>query len=893
MGQIMKTTNGQAADTMSRPPFAEYRSAGLSCIPVKGDGSKAPAVSSWKQYTKRLPSEALVKRWTEKAAGIGIIGGAVSGNLEILDIDEPELTAPFTEAIGLQAPELYPKLTRIRTPRRNWRGKSGGHLIYRCETSVDGNLKLAMSAPEPEVDADGGPVVNPKTGRQNKKPRVQLETRGEGGYALAVGCAPSCHPTGNLYEHVGGPPLTELTVITEAERKILHDTARSFDHSAGNAHVDEPVPGYEKSKPGDSPGDAFNHQTTWPEILEPFGWTRHATYGDITQWCRPGKTGACSATTGIRSTAGNELLTVFSTNACPFEGAKPDGRPGVTYNKFSAYALLNHEGDFSAAAKDLLAKGFGTPSAYGKQRRAKSQPPPPPSNGKKLPTITVSVDEDRVIDETIRAVAKDKELFQRCGRLVQVVRDAAPPRGISRQQNAPRIGPITFARLQELEAKNARFAVPVSKTEVELKHPPQWLTNSVLARCQWKGIRRLEAIVESPTLRADGTILQASGYDESTGLIFEPRTKFPEIPAEPAEQAVQQAREDLLEVVQDFPFKSDAHRAAWLSGLLTPLARYAFAGPSPLTLIDANIRGSGKSLLADVTAIIAAGRPMSRMTQPRDEEETRKRITSLALAGEPLILIDNIAGAFGDASIDAALTGTTWSDRVLGKSEMATGIPLYACWYATGNNVVLKGDTSRRVVHCRLESVEENPEERSGFVHADLASWVAQERPRLTAAALTILAGYCAAGYPDMDLKPWGSFEGWSSLVRSAVAWCGLPDPGENRRELAEQADTEIAALALLIEGWATVDPAGDGMTVASVVDAINDYQKNHFATIPTEFQQLRDAISELVPASGGRFPSARAVGRKLTHLRQRVIGNRYLDSKTSRIGNLWYVKTV
>jgi hypothetical protein len=525
--------------------------------------------------------------------------------------------------------------------------------------------------------------------------------------------------------------------------------------------------------------------------------------------------------------------------------------------------------------------------------RKKTSSPPPPADGKTLPKIIIGVDEDRVIDETIAAVAHDPELFQRCGRLVQVVRDAAPPRGISRPQNAPRIGPVTFARLQEFEAKNARFEVAISESETEFRHPPQWVTNSVLARGQWKEIRRLEAIVESPTLRSDGTILHKPGYDESTGLIFEPRVAFPEIAAEPTEQAVYRAREDLLEVVQDFPFASDAHRAAWLSGLLTPLARYAFAGPSPLTLIDANIRGSGKSLLADVTAIIAAGRPMSRMTQPRDEEETRKRITSLALAGEPLILIDNIAGAFGDPSIDAALTATTWSDRVLGKSEMATGIPLYACWFATGNNVVLKGDTSRRVVHCRLESIEENPEERSGFVHADLVSWVTQERPRLTAAALTILAGYCAAGYPDMDLKPWGSFENWSALVRSAVAWCGLPDPGETRRELAEQADTEIAALAQLIDGWATVDPAADGMTVASVVDAINDYQKNHLATMPEEFQQLRDAISELVPTRGGRFPSSQAVGRKLTHLRRRVIANRYLDSKPSRIGNLWYVKTV
>ena len=88
----------------------------------------------------------------------------------------------------------------------------------------------------------------------------------------------------------------------------------------------------------------------------------------------------------------------------------------------------------------------------------------------------------------------------------------------------------------------------------------------------------------------------------------------------------------------------------------------------------------------------------------------------------------------------------------------------------------------------RLESPEENPEERTGSRHPDLLAWVRQERPRLTVAAMTILRGYCVAGRPDMGLTPWRSFEGWSDLVRQSIVWCGLPDPGETRQELAGQA---------------------------------------------------------------------------------------------------------
>ena len=86
----------------------------------------------------------------------------------------------------------------------------------------------------------------------------------------------------------------------------------------------------------------------------------------------------------------------------------------------------------------------------------------------------------------------------------------------------------------------------------------------------------------------------------------------------------------------DFPFAKPEHRAAWLAFVLTPLARHAFSGPSPLFLIDANTRGSGKSLLADVGGILATGTTLARMSNPRDDEECRKRITALALAGDSM-----------------------------------------------------------------------------------------------------------------------------------------------------------------------------------------------------------------------------------------------------------------
>jgi len=527
---------------------------------------------------------------------------------------------------------------------------------------------------------------------------------------------------------------------------------------------------------------------------------------------------------------------------------------------------------WTAAEEDIREKAFerATAKAQKTSDRRSSKPASKPER-----EIIIGTDESRVIDEAAKALGTCQNIYQRGGTLVQIVDGGKPPKGIARSKDAPHIAIAKSARIRELLADAAVWLRPAEEDKFEPVHPPEWAVKGLEARGQWPNIRHLEAVAESPVLRANGTVLQMPGYDVETGIMFLPDGKFQPVSEIPSRDDAIRSKDALLEVVEDFPFAGEAHRSAWLASVLTPLARYAFDGPSPLFHHDANVRGCGKSLLTDATAIITTGRPMARMSLPRDDDEIRKRITALALAGEPEILIDNIAGSFGSPSLDAALTATSWSDRILGQTAMAAGIPLYATWYATGNNVVLVGDTARRVVYIRLESPEENPEERGGFTHPDLLGWVRQERPRLIAAALTILAGYCAAGRPDLRLTPWGSYEAWSGLVRQAVAWTGMPDPAVTRAELASQSDREAVALRRLIAGWEEIAPMGRGMTVAAVL--------RELATCHDQYDALRDALFELAPPRDGKTLNPRSVGMKLHHLRRRVVGGKFLDRKDNR----------
>ena len=138
------------------------------------------------------------------------------------------------------------------------------------------------------------------------------------------------------------------------------------------------------------------------------------------------------------------------------------------------------------------------------------------------------------------------------------------------------------------------------KDQLVDRYPPRELAADILALHEWP-FPTLHAVVESPTLRPDGSILDQPGYDPSTGIVYVPSVDLdmPEIPAKPSPKSVGRARRLLRELIQDFPFVDAADRTNMLALLLTPVVRPAIAGPVPLALLDAPSAGTGKSLLAE------------------------------------------------------------------------------------------------------------------------------------------------------------------------------------------------------------------------------------------------------------------------------------------------------
>ena len=472
------------------------------------------------------------------------------------------------------------------------------------------------------------------------------------------------------------------------------------------------------------------------------------------------------------------------------------------------------------------------------------------------PLIVVTENEHEVV-EAVLAELPALPIYSRSLALVSVVRDS--------DTGAPSIRLVDGASLRVWTTRVAAFgkrklikeewvAVPV--------HPPEWLTPALMAHGEWPGVPPLAGILETPTIRADGSVLQTPGYDPATRMVLLPGEEFPAVPDEPTQADAARALQELREPFCDVPFASEADAMAPIAMILTLIGRPAITGAVPMMGVESNVRGAGKGLVSNVVSMVAHGRVFEAITFRSDPEEQEKTLASYTRAGYSLIAFDNVDVPVGGAALDKCLTAQdTVSFRKLGTLETLT-YPWRSALLVTGNNLTYRGDTARRVYRCRIESRDENPEDRVGFRHDPLIPWVQQNRARLVVAALTILRAHALAGRPRAGVRGWGSFEGWSFAIASAIVWAGGADPQATRRELEAQGDESKAALCQLLAWW-TPDREFTAAQVAEI--ALAD-------------AELRATLDALCP---GRGPvDARRVGYGFRHVKGRVVAERRLVSR-------------
>lgn len=510
-----------------------------------------------------------------------------------------------------------------------------------------------------------------------------------------------------------------------------------------------------------------------------------------------------------------------------------------------------------------------------------------------------------IADAAEEAILREASIrvYQYCGEITTIRRfgaeasDEKSKDGIRRARGEPQIMKVSASLLREWMDRSASWGAFVrnrdGRDEWKLRWPPMEAVNTLLGREHWR-FPELRYITETPTLRADGSILNDPGYDAASGILFEPSGEdWPRVPTHPTIEQARTALQFLLTPFVDFPFVEEHHRLAAVSAVLTLLLRPAIDGPTPMTLVNGNVPGAGKGLLVNAVNWICSGRDIATMPQATDESEQRKRITSLVIEGARAALIDNIRGPFGDAALEAALTSTSWRDRELGRSTTVAA-ELLVVFFGTGNNVELTGDMPRRILPIDLKSELEDPEERSGFTIPNLRRYVMDNRVALVIAALTIARAHVVAGRPrPSELTPIGSFEAWDAAVRAPLAWLTGIDPAAGRMLVKRQSNDKLNAIRDVLTTWreACRDEALSLSELKKRMVNVAESSSNALA-------KLRDALVEIAPDRAGTDWDCKQAGYAFRRSLHRTLAGLRLTQATSserrsNSGVRWQVEVV
>jgi hypothetical protein len=298
----------------------DYLKSGINCIAV--DGNKR-AIRPWKKYQTQMITEAEFESQMAdaKAKGVAVICGKISGNLGILDIDAKyDLSGSlWSDFLDLLPDYLKPKLYIVETKN------NGYHIYYFCE-ALNGNTKLAQRYTTDQERKD----------TPHDKVRVLIETREEGGYAVA--------PPTVGYKIAGA---LEIPTITAEERQQLFEAARSF-----NQVYDEVRESKAQVNDGFSlsPFDDYNKrgQDDMINRLVSAGWKVVTSNSKKVVFLRPGKTESKSS--GDFNYDKNWFC-VFTTSS-EFEPLK-------AYKPAAVFCKLECRDNWQDCARKLIELGYG------------------------------------------------------------------------------------------------------------------------------------------------------------------------------------------------------------------------------------------------------------------------------------------------------------------------------------------------------------------------------------------------------------------------------------------------------------------------------------------------------------------------------------------------------
>lgn len=472
------------------------------------------------------------------------------------------------------------------------------------------------------------------------------------------------------------------------------------------------------------------------------------------------------------------------------------------------------------------------------------KPPRDPARGSTVkegmlerPTIDTRVDRLELQTAALNALRTKNDpeprLFMRGGQLVRIDLN---------ERQVPTIRAVEQAQLTDALMHAACFVGGRGEQTTPVD-PPRTIVSSILGHGALpRYFPPLLSVTRTPVVRPDGSLFVTGGYDGVTELYFWSGdvVDLSGIPLAPTDAEIAAARETLRnDLLGEFPFATETDATNSVGLMLTPLVRPLIHGSVPGAALDAPQPRTGKTKIANLSSLVAAGHNAAITSAPKDDVEWKKCISSFVSAGASTVVFDNVVGPVDSASLASVITCPgEWVDRVFGKNDRTMSLPVRLNIVLTGNNLRLAGDLPHRFYKIRLNAKTARPDLRT-FKHEDLEAWAQQERARLLRALLVLVRAWFARGKPEPVLPRWGGFEQWTRVVGGVLHVGGFEDFLANREEFLANADVEAAEQERLVRLCVATFGA-KSFTSSQLVDVLAKSSADELAALPESVSEAK-----------------------------------------------------
>jgi len=275
--------------------------------------------------------------------------------------------------------------------------------------------------------------------------------------------------------------------------------------------------------------------------------------------------------------------------------------------------------------------------------------------------------------------------------------------------------------------------------------------------------------------------LTPSGYDAESGIYY----AGPPVEARPDTKHL-----DCL--LREFCFKVAADRTNFIGILLTCLLTPHFVGCRPGLLLNGNQPGLGKTILAQLLAILRDGQPVQTLTYNPNDEEFEKHLGAAVRNGLQTLIIDNAKAkpgkqpAIDSACLERSITDRVLSYRLLGSSSCIRAENSHQ-FVITANTPNVSRDLVTRCVVINLYH-EGDPTRRS-FQLCDPEAYAAEHRPEILGELIGMVERWKAAGMPKANVQTRFNKQGWGAIVGGILNVNGEPDFLVDSGDASEELD--------------------------------------------------------------------------------------------------------